>query len=271
MVESFQDSSEITSATSDHGLDDHIASLRYAGIIQKALMPENSIFKSNFSDYFILFLPRDIVSGDFYYVFSNRKNICIAAGDCTGHGVPGALLTILGISMLNDILQSKSDLRANRVLNLMREKVMKALHQTGERAGAPDSIDISLCIIDPDCGRMQFSGANRPLLMMRDGELTELKPDKMTIGIAPLKEHSFTNQLITTKPGDIFYMFSDGYSDQFGELTDKKFKHKPLKRVIESVAGFSLSHQKKVLESTFLDWKGNTQQNDDVMIIGFKI
>ncbi|HLP74015.1 MAG TPA: SpoIIE family protein phosphatase [Bacteroidales bacterium] len=271
MIEPFQRSSGITNITSEYGFDDHIASLRYAGIIQKALMPEPSIFKSSFCEYFILFLPRDIVSGDFYYVFTSRKSVCIAAGDCTGHGVPGALLSILGISFLNDVLQSKMEPRANRVLNIMREKVMKALHQTGDRAGAPDSIDISLCILDIDKTRMQFSGANRPLIMMRDGELVEFKPDKMTIGIAPLKEHSFTNQVIATKPGDTFYMFSDGYSDQFGGLTDKKFKHKHLKRVLESIAGFPLSHQKEVLESTFLEWKGKEQQNDDVMIIGFKV
>jgi serine phosphatase RsbU (regulator of sigma subunit) len=153
----------------------------------------------------------------------------------------------------------------------MREKVMKALHQTGEKARTRDSIDIGLCIIECSSGRIQFSGANRPLLMIRDGILTEFKPDKMTIGLAPLKEHPFTNQIINTQPGDSFYMFSDGYSDQFGALTDKKFKHKHLKRVIESVAGFPMTKQKEILVSTFMEWKGSTQQIDDVLVFGFKI
>lgn len=251
--------------------DDHIASLRYAGIIQRALMPDTSLMQGYFRDSFVMFMPRDIVSGDFYYVFSNRQYICIAIGDCTGHGVPGALLSILGISFLNDIFQAKSDFKANRVLNLMREKLMKALHQTGEKSVAMDSIDIALCIIDRNLLKLQFSGANRPLILVRNGVLSEFRPDKMTIGVAPLKEHPFTNQLIGTIPGDRFYMFSDGYTDQFGELTNKKFKYKQLKKVLESVASLPMSRQKEVLESVFREWKGSTQQIDDVVIIGFQV
>jgi len=255
----------------EQGLDAHLSSLRYAGIIQQALMPDPTLLKGLFRDYFVLFLPRDIVSGDFYYIFSNRQYICVAAGDCTGHGVPGALLSILGISFLNEIFQAKNDLRANRILNIMREKVMNALHQTGEKASTMDSIDIGLCIVDCTSQQLQFAGANRPLILVRDGEITEFKPDKMTIGLAPLKEQPFTNQVINTIAGDSFYMFSDGYSDQFGEQTDKKFKHKHLKRVIESVAGFSMTKQKEVLESTFMEWKGKTQQIDDVLVFGFQL
>jgi serine phosphatase RsbU (regulator of sigma subunit) len=252
-------------------VDDHVASLRYAGIIQKALMPDIESLKGLFKDYFVLFLPRDIVSGDFYYAFSNRQYIFVAAGDCTGHGVPGALLSILGISFLNEIVQSKSEPKANRILNLMREKVMKALHQTGQGAVTMDSIDIALCVIDLRTGKFQYSGANRPLLRMRDGELTEFKADKMTIGLAPLVEQSFTNQIIDTLPGDSFYIFSDGFADQFGEMTDKKFKHKHLKRVIVSMAEFPMAQQKKILKSTFNEWKGKTQQIDDVLVFGFQL
>jgi serine phosphatase RsbU (regulator of sigma subunit) len=252
-------------------LDDHLASLRYAGIIQKSLMPDPELLKAVFSDYFVLFLPRDIVSGDFYYVMRNRSFLCVAAGDCTGHGVPGALLSILGISFLNEILQSRSDMKANRVLNLMREMIMKALHQTGDKAVSKDSIDIGLVIIDCKTGAIQFSGANRPLIRVRNGEITEFRPDKMTIGLAPLKEHPFTNQPIEALKGDTFYLFSDGYSDQFGELTDKKFKHKNLKSVISSVAGLPMINQKEILESTFLEWKGHTQQIDDILVLGFQL
>lgn len=251
-------------------LDDHFASLRYAGIIQKALMPDHDMLKCLLMDFFVVFLPRDIVSGDFYYVMRNRQNICIAAGDCTGHGVPGALLSILGISFLNEILQQRTDCKANRVLNQMREKVMRSLHQTGEKSVTMDSIDIALCIVDTDNDTMQYAGANRPLFMVRDGELVEFKPDKMTIGLAPLREQTFTNQIVEVFPGDSFYLFSDGFADQFGEQTDKKFKQKNLKRVISSVAGLPMALQKETIESTFLDWKGNTQQVDDVLVFGFK-
>lgn len=266
-----QNNPDLLSMLHNEVLDDHFASLRYAGIIQNSLMPDNDVLKGCLKDFFVLFLPRDIVSGDFYYVLRNRDYICIAAGDCTGHGVPGALLSILGISFLNEILQSRCDLRPNRILNQMREKVMKALHQTGERAITKDSIDIGLCIVDTVRGTLQFSGANRPLIMVRNGELDEFRPDKMTIGLAPLVEHPFTSQTIDLLPGDTFYLFSDGYSDQFGEQTDKKFKQKNLKRVINSVSGLPMAQQKEVLENTFMEWKGNTQQVDDVMVFGFKL
>lgn len=266
-----QHSSDLVSFVQNQVLDDYFASLRYAGIIQKALMPDPEILKGFFKDSFVLFLPRDIVSGDFYYVLNKRQYLCIAAGDCTGHGVPGALLSILGISFLNDILQGRIDPKANRVLNMMREKIMKALHQTGEKAETKDSIDIGLCIADSNSGKLQYAGANRPLIMIRNGELTEFKPDKMTLGLAPIREQPFTNQIIETLPGDKFYLFSDGFSDQFGELTDKKFKHKHLKELISSVSEFKMAKQKDVLQSTFLEWKGSTQQIDDVLIFGFQL
>jgi serine phosphatase RsbU (regulator of sigma subunit) len=262
---------DLVSMIQSQAMDDHVASLRYAGIIQKALMPDIESLRGLFKDYFVLFLPRDIVSGDFYYAFCNRQYTFVAAGDCTGHGVPGALLSILGISFLNEIVQAKCDPKANRILNLMREKVMKALHQTGFGAVTMDSIDISLCIIDSRTGILQYSGANRPLIRMRSGELTEFKADKMTIGLAPLIEQPFTNQIIDTLPGDSFYLFSDGYADQFGELSDKKFKHKHLKRVIVTMAGMPMAEQKKILKSTFNEWKGKTQQVDDVLVFGFQL
>ena len=270
MIPESQYSTGFISLSQSQGIDDHLASLRYAGMIQHALMPDPKFLRGYLNDFFVLFLPRDIVSGDFYYTFCNRQKICLAAGDCTGHGVPGALMSILGISFLNEIMQSGINLNANRILNLMREKVMKALHQTGYGAKAKDSIDIGLCIVDCFSGKMQFSGANRPLIMLRDGELTEFKPDKMTIGVAPLKETPFTNILIDTLPGDSFYLFSDGFSDQFGEITNKKFKHKQFKQLIESFKDLPLAQQKEYFEKVFMEWKGNVQQVDDVLVFGFQ-
>jgi len=266
-----QDNFDLISLVQNQGMEDHLASLQYAMMIQKALLPDPEQLKGLFRDYFVLFLPRDIVSGDFYYVFSHNQFVCVAVGDCTGHGVPGALLSILGISFLNDILQLRNDPKANRILNLMREKLMKALHQTGEKAETKDSIDVGLCILDSAAGKLQFSGANRPLVRIRNGILSEYKPDKMTIGLAPLREHPFTNQAVDILPGDIFYLYTDGFSDQFGEVTDKKFKQKQLKKLIESIAGLSLIRQKEYLEETFYEWKGKSQQIDDVLIFGFQI
>ncbi len=255
----------------DKGMNDHVASLRYADMIQRALMPDPEVLKSHVKDFFILYLPRDIVSGDFYYAFFNKQKLCIAAADCTGHGVPGAFMSILGISFLNEIMQSGINLNANRILNLMREKVMKVLHQTGNYGETQDSIDIGLCQIDCSNGKLQYSGANRPLIMIRNGELTEFKPDKMTLGIAPLKEATFTNVCINTLSGDSFYLFSDGFSDQFGEITDKKFKYKHFKRIIHSFEELPMAQQKQLLLNTFNKWKGTTQQVDDVLVIGFQL
>jgi serine phosphatase RsbU (regulator of sigma subunit) len=251
--------------------NDHLASLRYAQMIQHALMPDPVILKDKLKDYFIIFLPRDIVSGDFYYAFASKQKICIAAGDCTGHGVPGALMSILGISFLNEIMRCGLNLNANRVLNLMREKIMFALHQTGEDHEAQDSIDIALCIMDFSTGKLQYSGANRPLIMIRNGDLTEYKPDKMTLGVAPLKEASFVNNWIDTKPGDLFYLFTDGFADQFGEITDKKFKYRHFKRMIHSFEELPMTKQKQRLEGAFNEWKGRSQQIDDVLVIGFQL
>ncbi len=262
---------EIISLMYNQSIDEHLASLRYAGIIQQALMPDTEHLDTLFRDHFVFFLPRDIVSGDFYYALRYRHYICVAAGDCTGHGVPGALLSIMGISFLNEIMQARCEPRANRVLNFMREKVMKALHQTGEKSEAKDSIDIGLCVFDTESRKLQYSGANRPLLRIRNGEVSEFKPDKMSIGLAPVHEHPFTNVIMDTCAGDSFYLYTDGFSDQFGELTDKKFKHNQLKKVIASVSDLPMSRQGEILEDTFYDWKGNTAQIDDVLVLGFRI
>jgi serine phosphatase RsbU (regulator of sigma subunit) len=270
MPDNLNEKTDLLSLIGNQGMDDHLASLRYAKMIQHALMPDPELLGGLLKDYFILFLPRDIVSGDFYYAFCNRDYMCIAAGDCTGHGVPGALMSILGISFLNEILQSRIRLKANRILNIMREKVMKALHQTGDKSETKDSIDIGLCVIDCSTGKIQFAGANRPLIMIRNSELTEYKPDLMTIGLAPLRENAFTNNSIDTLPGDIFYMFSDGYADQFSEMTNKKLKHKYFKKLLESVSGLPMAHQKDHLEQFFNEWKGSAPQVDDILIFGFQ-
>jgi serine phosphatase RsbU (regulator of sigma subunit) len=271
MKEFKTEQADLLSSAGFQAMDDHLASMRYAGMIQHALLPDKDFLDTLIKEYFVLFLPRDIVSGDFYYAFCNREYMCLAAGDCTGHGVPGALMSILGISFLNEVLQLKVNMKANRILNLMREKVMKALHQTGDKSPTKDSIDVGLCLIDCNSNSMQFSGANRPLIRIRRGELTEFKPDLMTIGLAPLKESAFTNIRIDIQPGDIFYLFSDGYADQFGGIANKKLKLRYFKRLLESVSHMPMEEQKDHLEKSFMDWKGAEPQVDDVLVFGFKL
>lgn len=252
-------------------MEDHLSSLRYARMIQQALIPDTSFLQGILKDHFVIYLPKDIVSGDFYYAYQNAGYTIIATGDCTGHGVPGALLSILGISFLNEILQVKTVPRANRILNRMREKVMVALDQKGKDYEKKDSIDIALCVYEPFRGVLQYSGANRPLMLVRDGELKEYRPDKMPIGVAPLEEVSFTNHRIEVQEGDLVYLFSDGYPDQFGWETNKKFKINRFRELLVSVSGWSMAKQKDHIENTFLEWKGKSMQVDDVTVLGFEI
>lgn len=252
-------------------MDDHLSSLRYAGMIQQALMPTPELLASVLKDHFVFYLPKDIVSGDFYYAYHNGGYTIIAAGDCTGHGVPGALLSILGISFLNEILQLRTVPRANRILNRMREKVMDALDQKGAESEKKDSIDIALCVYESSRGILQYAGANRPAIMIREGKITEYRPDKMPIGVAPLEEVSFTNHRIEVQPGDSFYLFSDGYPDQFGEDSNKKFKYRKFRDLLLSVQGLEMSAQKEIIENTYYEWKGKTVQIDDILILGFEI
>ena len=252
-------------------MEDHLSSLRYARMIQQALIPDTSVLQGILKDHFVIYLPKDIVSGDFYYAYQNAGYTIIATGDCTGHGVPGALLSILGISFLNEILQVRVVPRANRILNRMREKVMDALDQKGEDYEKKDSIDIALCVYEPFRGVLQFAGANRPLILVRDGVLKEYKPDKMPIGVAPVEEVSFTNHRIEVQEGDRVYMFTDGYPDQFGWETNKKFKITRFRDLLRSVSGWNLERQRENIENTFHEWKGKSVQVDDVTVFGFEI
>lgn len=258
-------------ASYNDGMNDHLSGLRYAQMIQQALMPPPEQLSSLLKNHFVFFRPRDIVSGDFYYAATAGEYIIIATGDCTGHGVPGALLSILGISFLNEIIQIKAVPRANRILNRMREKMMVALNQKGVVAEKKDSIDIAICVIEPMHGIIQYAGANRPLIMIRNGRIKEFKPDKMPIGIAPLEERSFTNHRIELEADDSFYLFSDGYIDQFGGERNKKFKSGKFRELLLSLQDKPMNMQLGIIEKTFYDWKGSSPQVDDILIFGFEI
>ena len=221
-------------------------------------------------DYFVLHIPRDIVSGDFYYCSRKEEYIITAVGDCTGHGVPGALMSIMGVSFLNEILSSRGPCKSSRILNLLRERVMKALHQRGHEIENKDAIDMALCVFNPMTSEVQYSGANNPLYHIRDKVLTEIKPDKMPVGINAIEECSFTNHSLSLQPGDIIYLFSDGYPDQFGGPLGKKFKYGPLKELLIRISDRPMEKQKEELERVILQWKGNEPQVDDILIFGIK-
>jgi serine phosphatase RsbU (regulator of sigma subunit) len=247
-----------------------MASIKYASFIQKAILPEPKLLDKILNEYFVFYLPRDIVSGDFYYCTKIEENIIIAAADCTGHGVPGALMSIMGISFLNDILNGKGPWKAARILNLLRERIMKALHQTGTENENKDAIDMAMVVYNEDTGILQYAGANSPLYHVRAGKLTEYKPDKMPVGINAIEEESFTNHDIQLISNDMVYLFSDGFADQFGGANNKKYKYDPFKKLLISISEKDLAIQKQMLYSEYTRWKRDCEQVDDILILGLK-
>lgn len=246
------------------------SSIQYASRIQFAMLPINDMFKS-FSDHFIIFKPRNIVSGDFYWIGENETHIFLTVADCTGHGVPGAFMSALGISILNEIITHNAKLQANTVLNLLRERIKTSLHQTGKEGEAADGMDISLCVFKKNMRSIQFSGAYSSLLIFNGGELEEYKADRMPIGIHYGNEPSFTNYEIKIKKGDLIYLLSDGLTDQFGGPDCSKFKKANLRKLLSEINLQPMSVQKEMIEAEFSRWKGNAEQVDDVTVIGVRI
>ncbi len=247
-----------------------MASLKYASFIQRAVLPDHKYMKNTLKDFFIFHQPRDIVSGDFYYCVRKEEFIVVAAGDCTGHGVPGALMSIMGVSFLNEILSIRGAIRSSRILNLLRERVMKAMHQRGHELENKDAIDMSLCVFHPQSRELQYSGANNSLFHVRKKVLTEIKADKMPVGIDAVEENSFTNHTLQLKPGDTVYLFSDGFPDQFGGPEDKKFKYSPFRELIIGISDLPLEEQQKKLDGVMKEWKGDSFQVDDILVFGIQ-
>jgi len=246
------------------------ASIKYASFIQKAILPEPAYLDKVLNEYFIFHLPRDIVSGDFYYCTSLDEYTILAAGDCTGHGVPGALMSIMGASFLNDIMSGRGPWKASRILNLLRERIMKSLHQTGMDEENKDAIDMALLVFNEETGELQYAGANNPMYHVRNGKLTVVKADKMPVGINAIEEESFTNHTLQLISDDMIYIFSDGFADQFGGELNKKYKYGPFKKLLEGIAHKDLTVQKQALFSEFQSWKGDFDQVDDVLVMGIR-
>jgi serine phosphatase RsbU (regulator of sigma subunit) len=246
-------------------------SIKYASYIQKALLPSDSIIKILFPEYFLIYLPRDIVSGDFYWTLKSKKRTYFALADCTGHGVPGAFLSILGLSLLNQVIDRHNPLAASDALNIIREYIMKALHQTGELTEQKDGIDMSFLMLDTEKNILEFAGAFQPLYIIRNGnQLMEIPGDKMPIGIAAEEEVSFKNHSIELTDGDMIYLFTDGYVDQFGGPDGKKFKFRPFRNLLLNICNYPMERQKEAITRQYYDWRGDLLQLDDISIFGFR-
>lgn len=251
-------------------------SIRYASRIQKAILPQHIDFTQILPEHFIYNLPRDLVSGDFYWFTKKGQKLILVAADCTGHGVPGAFMSMLGVTLLNEIVNRNHVYEPNEVLNRLRKSLIEALHQKNDETESSDGMDMTYCLIDLESLKMQFSGAYNPIYIIRkeeDGtwQLHEFKGDKMPVGVY-LKEHfePFSQREIQLKKNDTLYMFSDGYYDQFGSGTETKYKPKNFKQFLLSIQEEDLEKQKELIISNFENWKGNYRQLDDVLVMGFK-
>ncbi len=266
------------------------SSIIYAKYIQNALLPSQQVFKQIFKEFFILNIPHSIVSGDFYWVRQVNKWKILAVADCTGHGVPGALMSMLGITYLNEIVKYEKVKNVNQVLEILREYIIDALKNKEDESNKRDGMDISMIALDTELEKLLFSGANGNLYLIRKGDhplicnseivepdqivenqyLYVFKGDRMPIGYEE-EMKQFTQQTIKIEKGDQIYMFSDGYADQFGGPDNKKLKYKRFKEILLHNASMPYIEQRAVLEHYFEQWKGSRRQIDDVLITGVKL
>jgi len=246
-------------------------SIHYASRIQRAVLPSPKLLEEYGLQYFILYKPRDIVSGDFYWMNQKDNKVIIAAADCTGHGVPGAFMSMLGMALLNEIVSKGEFQNAAQILDQLRNLVVKSLHQSGKSEETKDGMDISLCMIDKDSGNIQFAGAFNSLFLIRNKELQEANADRMPVGFHDKLDVPFTNTQLDIQKGDNIYIFSDGYIDQFGGENGKKFMAKKFKQLLVSIQDQSMERQRETLDNTITDWRGELDQVDDIMVIGLKV
>jgi serine phosphatase RsbU (regulator of sigma subunit) len=261
-------------------------SINYARNIQTALLPRHELLDEILPDHFILLKPRDIVSGDFYW-FTYIENLSvIAAVDCTGHGVPGAFMSMLGSAFLNEIVNKEYMTHPGVILRRLRKEVIRSLHQNGEAGESKDGMDISICVIDKEKMKLQFAGANNPLYLVRNKDadapgdfnrydsekafLYEIKGDRMPVS-AGYTMNNYTMHEFDFLKGDMIYLFSDGYADQFGGPQGKKFGYRNFKMLLLENSGAHLDDQMRILENSFNEWKGSQNQVDDILVVGIRL
>jgi ligand-binding sensor domain-containing protein/serine phosphatase RsbU (regulator of sigma subunit) len=246
---------------------DITASIRYAERIQRAMLPKEDTFEETF----VLFMPKDIVSGDFYWMYDNGDLQFIAVVDCTGHGVPGAFMSIIGHNSLNKVVREYGITRPSAIIDQLNIEVMKALMQRHEKA-ITDGMDLALIAFNKKNFTLEFAGAFNPLYLVRKGEVIVYRGDRNPIGMTTTDEKkSFTNQSVDIQPGDMLYMCSDGYADQFGSSEIKKYKSANVKKLLSEIWDLPINAQKERLENEILIWKGDLDQVDDILFIGTKI
>jgi tetratricopeptide (TPR) repeat protein len=245
-------------------------SIAYASKIQRAVLPPDKVISGLIPQYFILNMPRDVVGGDFFWITKKSAKTVIAIADCTGHGVPGGFMSMLGVSILNEIISRDEVNLPHEILNLLRSRLIDALHQKSRNAEAMDGMDISLAIIDFKENTLEFSGAYNSMYLVRDKELLMLKADKIPVGLRKLHK-SFETQNIKLFKNDMLYLTTDGYADQLGHETKKRFLLSRFKGTLIEVHNKPVMEQEQEMKKTIKEWQGNLDQTDDILVMGIKI
>jgi len=246
-------------------------SIEYARRIQLSLLSEKNELKHVFPDSFVFHRPKDIVSGDFYWVYETEDIILIAVLDCTGHGVPGAFMTVLANSVLNQVVQESKISSPNNILSIMDTRIREALRQSEAENTNTDGLDIAICMINRQSREVCYSGAHIPLYYTHEGKLNKLQPSRYFIGGGRVKDKYFTNQCQPLQRGDMIYLASDGYQDQFGGPKDKKFMRGQFCKLLSSVQALPTEEQYQKIEETFCQWQGEQIQTDDVLVVGVRL
>lgn len=247
-------------------------SINYAKLIQEAMLPEKHILTRSFAHSFVIYRAKDIVSGDFYWFSERDGKLLLAVADCTGHGVPGALMSMVGNGLLNEIVNVKGVTRPNEILNKMNRGLRKALKQDIGENQQGDGMDLALCVIDKKNHTIEFAGANRHLLYFRQMEFELIKGNKHGIGgLHTASELEFTNHTIPYQEGDIFYMYTDGYADQFGGKKIKRMMTRNLIKLLKYTLSFGIAEQEQLLIKWLENWQGNQPQTDDILLLGVQL
>ena len=245
-------------------------SISYAKNIQQAILQSDSFLKTKFKDGFVLYLPKDIVSGDYYFFYENEENKYVAAIDCTGHGVPGALMSVIANSLLKEVFYNKNLTSPEEILYALDELLFESLNKNNQDEIRYDGMDISLCSINKKTNVLNFAGAMRPLFLVRENELTEIKCSKYPLGYY-FEKKQFSLNTIQLKENDQLYLTTDGYADQFGGNKNKKLNRKAFKELLLSLNGMSGDEQNSFLDYSLRNWKQDEEQTDDVLVIGITI
>jgi ligand-binding sensor domain-containing protein/serine phosphatase RsbU (regulator of sigma subunit) len=247
------------------------SSIKYASHIQNSVLPSHALIDDLLPENFIIFKPKDIVSGDFYWISEKDKKIFVVVADCTGHGVPGAFMSLIGITFLNEIVNVQGITDSSTIVTTLRLKIIADLKQTEKEISSSDGMDLCLVVIDKDLKKVQFTGAMNNLAHIHEGNLNIIKADRTSVCLLYNNEGNFSSKEIRYTEGDLFYLFTDGYHDQFGGPDERKFLSAAFYKLLLEIKELPLSKQKENLETRLKDWMGSTEQTDDITVMGFRL